>query len=152
MSEYKTLTRAEVTVGDKLDPVDIDITTGLVVGGAIATRDLDTFSRRGVSDAHQTKFFWSNVPTGPNCSFSDPGEFHGKLDRDGVSSSKEPSITISGSTQPLGGQSLTSVQNVLYKMKTGHTLSSISPSPESVCLSCQQMLAVQATKMKISSR
>ena len=39
MSEYKTLTRAEVTVGDKLDPVDIDITTGLVVGGAIATRD-----------------------------------------------------------------------------------------------------------------
>ena len=39
MSDYKTLTRAEVNVGDTLDPVNIDITTGLVVGGAIATRD-----------------------------------------------------------------------------------------------------------------
>ena len=39
MSDYKTLTRAEVSAGDKLEPVDIDIHTGLIVGGAIATRD-----------------------------------------------------------------------------------------------------------------
>lgn len=39
MSEYKTLSAAEVSVGDTIDPLDIDITTGLVVGGALATRD-----------------------------------------------------------------------------------------------------------------
>ncbi|MFT4519704.1 MAG: acyl dehydratase [Halioglobus sp.] len=39
MSDYKTLSSAEVTVGDALPPVDIDITTGLVVAGALATRD-----------------------------------------------------------------------------------------------------------------
>lgn len=39
MSEYTTRNIAEVTVGDKLDPLDIDITTGLIVGGALATRD-----------------------------------------------------------------------------------------------------------------
>lgn len=41
MKEYKTLTRAEVAVGDKLPNVDIDITTGLVVCGALATRDFE---------------------------------------------------------------------------------------------------------------
>ena len=41
MNEYKTLTRAEVAVGDKLPNADIDITTGLVVGGALATRDFE---------------------------------------------------------------------------------------------------------------
>ena len=41
MSEYSTLTRAEVSVGDKLPPVAIDITTGLVVCGALATRDFE---------------------------------------------------------------------------------------------------------------
>jgi hypothetical protein len=39
MSDYKTLTLSEVAVGDTLEPVDIDIHTGLIVGGAIATRD-----------------------------------------------------------------------------------------------------------------
>ena len=39
MSDYTTLTRTAVSVGDKLEPVDIDIHTGLIVGGAIATRD-----------------------------------------------------------------------------------------------------------------
>lgn len=39
MSDYKTLTCAAVSVGDKLPPLDIDITTGLVVSGALATRD-----------------------------------------------------------------------------------------------------------------
>ncbi len=39
MSEYKTLTPAEVSVGDKLEPVEIDVHAGLIVGGAIATRD-----------------------------------------------------------------------------------------------------------------
>lgn len=41
MSEYKTLTLADVSVGDKLDAVDIDVTTGLVVAGALATRDFE---------------------------------------------------------------------------------------------------------------
>ena len=41
MSEYKTLNSAEVTVGDKLPAIDIDVTTGLVVCGALATRDFE---------------------------------------------------------------------------------------------------------------
>jgi MaoC like domain len=41
MSDYKTLSLAEVKVGDKLDTVAIDITTGLVVCGALATRDFE---------------------------------------------------------------------------------------------------------------
>jgi len=41
MKEFKTLTRAEVSVGDKLPAQAIDITTGLVVGGALATRDFE---------------------------------------------------------------------------------------------------------------
>ena len=41
MNKYKTLTRAEVAVGDKLPNADIDITTGLVVCGALATRDFE---------------------------------------------------------------------------------------------------------------
>ena len=41
MSDYKTLSLAEVSVGDKLPALDIDITTGLVVGGALATRDYE---------------------------------------------------------------------------------------------------------------
>ncbi len=42
MSDYKTLTSAEVSIGDKLPPLEIDISTGLVVAGAIATRDFET--------------------------------------------------------------------------------------------------------------
>jgi acyl dehydratase len=41
MKEFKTLTRAEVSVGDTLPAQAIDITTGLVVGGALATRDFE---------------------------------------------------------------------------------------------------------------
>jgi len=41
MSDYKTLNLAEVKVGDKLQSVAIDITTGLVVCGALATRDFE---------------------------------------------------------------------------------------------------------------
>jgi hypothetical protein len=41
MSDYNTLTLAEVSVGDKLEAVDIDITNGLVVCGALATRDFE---------------------------------------------------------------------------------------------------------------
>ncbi|MDG2047530.1 MAG: MaoC/PaaZ C-terminal domain-containing protein [Halioglobus sp.] len=41
MNEHKTLTRTEVSVGDKLPAADIDITTGLVVCGALATRDFE---------------------------------------------------------------------------------------------------------------
>jgi len=42
MSNYKTLTCAEVSIGDKLPSLDIDITTGLVVAGALATRDFES--------------------------------------------------------------------------------------------------------------
>jgi hypothetical protein len=41
MSEYKTLDFSEVSVGDQLPALDIDVSTGLVVGGAIATRDYE---------------------------------------------------------------------------------------------------------------
>ncbi len=41
MSDYKTLSLAEVSVGDQLPPLDIEVTTGLVVGGALATRDYE---------------------------------------------------------------------------------------------------------------
>ena len=37
----RTLNRDEVAVGDSLPPLDIPISTGLVVGGAIATRDFE---------------------------------------------------------------------------------------------------------------
>ena len=41
MSNYNTLTLAEVAVGDKLEAVDIDVTNALVVCGALATRDFE---------------------------------------------------------------------------------------------------------------
>jgi len=41
MIDFKTLNYADVAVGDKLPSLDIDITTGLVVGGALATRDYE---------------------------------------------------------------------------------------------------------------
>ena len=41
MSDYNTLTLAEVAVGDKLEAVDIDVTNGLVVCAALATRDFE---------------------------------------------------------------------------------------------------------------
>ena len=41
MPEFKTLNYADVNVGDKLPSLDIDITTGLIVGAAIATRDYE---------------------------------------------------------------------------------------------------------------
>ena len=41
MSDYKTRSCAEVSVGEKLPPLAIDITTSLVVCGALATRDFE---------------------------------------------------------------------------------------------------------------
>ena len=41
MNEYKTLNYEEVSLGDKLPPLEINITTGLIVGTAIATRDYE---------------------------------------------------------------------------------------------------------------
>lgn len=41
MSNYKTLTCADISVGDKLPPLAIDVTTSLVVCGALATRDFE---------------------------------------------------------------------------------------------------------------
>ncbi|RLQ23224.1 acyl dehydratase [Seongchinamella sediminis] len=41
MSEYRTLSCADVNVGDQLPPLEINVSTGLVVGGALATRDFE---------------------------------------------------------------------------------------------------------------
>ena len=41
MSDYRTLSISEVAVGDRLPELDIDVTTGLVVCGALATRDFE---------------------------------------------------------------------------------------------------------------
>jgi hypothetical protein len=41
MTDYRTLAPAEIKVGDKLPPLEIPISTGLVVGGALATRDFE---------------------------------------------------------------------------------------------------------------
>ncbi len=41
MSEYNTLNYADVNIGDKLPPMDIDISTGLIVSTALATRDFE---------------------------------------------------------------------------------------------------------------
>ena len=41
MSDYRTLSISEVAVGDKLPELAIDVTTGLVVCGALATRDFE---------------------------------------------------------------------------------------------------------------
>ncbi len=41
MSDHKTLNSAEISVGDKLPPLAIDVTTSLVVSSALATRDFE---------------------------------------------------------------------------------------------------------------
>ena len=41
MSDYKTLNYADISVGDRLPTLDIDISTGLIVGAALATRDFE---------------------------------------------------------------------------------------------------------------
>jgi acyl dehydratase len=41
MTEHNTLSIAQVSVGDRLPPLAIDITTGLVVAGALVTRDFE---------------------------------------------------------------------------------------------------------------
>ncbi len=41
MSEYKTLNYESVTVGDMLPSLDVELSTGLIVGTAIATRDYE---------------------------------------------------------------------------------------------------------------
>ncbi len=41
MSDYRTLNFAEVNIGDKLPELDIDVTSGLIVSGALATRDFE---------------------------------------------------------------------------------------------------------------
>ena len=41
MSDYRTMNFAEVNIGDKLPELDIDVTSGLIVSGALATRDFE---------------------------------------------------------------------------------------------------------------
>lgn len=41
MTDYKTMTFPDVSVGDKLPAQDINITTGLIVSTAMATRDFE---------------------------------------------------------------------------------------------------------------
>ncbi|MEM0952720.1 MAG: acyl dehydratase [Pseudomonadota bacterium] len=42
MSAFPTLAFSEVSVGDALPALEIPVTTGLIVGGAMATRDYET--------------------------------------------------------------------------------------------------------------
>ena len=42
MTAFTTLAFSDIRVGDTLPPLEIPITTGLVVGGAMATRDYET--------------------------------------------------------------------------------------------------------------
>lgn len=41
MTDYKTLNYEEVSVGDRLPALEIDISTGLIVSTALATRDYE---------------------------------------------------------------------------------------------------------------
>ena len=41
MTDYKTLNYSDVSVGDKLPSLDVDITSGLIVSTALATRDYE---------------------------------------------------------------------------------------------------------------
>ncbi len=41
MSDYNTLNFDQVSIGDKLPALDIDISTGLIVSTALATRDFE---------------------------------------------------------------------------------------------------------------
>ena len=41
MSDHNTLNLADVSVGDTLPPLAIDVTSGLIVSGALATRDFE---------------------------------------------------------------------------------------------------------------
>ena len=41
MSDYRTRSFREIAVGDALPSLAIDISTGLIVGGALATRDFE---------------------------------------------------------------------------------------------------------------
>ena len=64
MKECKTLTRAQVSVGDKLPALTIDITTGLVVGGALASRDFEPVHHdRAVAQAAGLPDVFMNILT-----------------------------------------------------------------------------------------
>jgi hypothetical protein len=41
VKDYRTLARSDIAVGDALPELCIDISTGLIVGGALATRDFE---------------------------------------------------------------------------------------------------------------
>ena len=60
----KTLTRSEVKPGDELSPLEIPITTTLIVGGAIASRDYqDVHHDRDVARQRGAKDIFMNILT-----------------------------------------------------------------------------------------
>ena len=66
MSEYQTLSCADVSVGDKLPPLDIDISSGLIVGGALATRDFEPVHHdKSVAQASGLPDVFMNILTQP---------------------------------------------------------------------------------------
>jgi len=60
----KTLTRGEVSSGDEMPPLEIPITTTLVVGGAIASRDYqDVHHDRDLARQRGAKDIFMNILT-----------------------------------------------------------------------------------------
>jgi len=64
MSEYNTRNYDEVSVGDKLEPLQIDITTGLIVSTALATRDYEPVHHvKGVAQSTGLPDVFMNILT-----------------------------------------------------------------------------------------
>ena len=64
MSDYNTRNYDEVSVGDKLEPLDIDITTGLIVSTALATRDYEPVHHdKGVAQSTGLPDVFMNILT-----------------------------------------------------------------------------------------
>jgi acyl dehydratase len=64
MSEYNTRNYGEVSVGDKLEPLQIDITTGLIVSTALATRDYEPVHHdKGVAQSTGLPDVFMNILT-----------------------------------------------------------------------------------------
>jgi hypothetical protein len=64
MSDIRTLTFGEVSLGDTLPPLEIPISTGLIVGGALATRDFERVHHdRSVAQAAGLPDVFMNILT-----------------------------------------------------------------------------------------
>lgn len=64
MTDYNTVIFGDVSVGDKLPALDIEVTTGLVVGGAIASRDYEpVHHNKGAAQAAGLPDVFMNILT-----------------------------------------------------------------------------------------